>query len=104
MRPYVQVVVAGTGQGQYDQSRDVVPESLRWTVSDFAAKKEIVLARMGWGGLPEHLIARELEAGELVTLDLKGYPIRRSQLHLVRRREGALGVVAHELWERLSTN
>jgi len=102
MRPYVQVVVAGTGQGQYDQSRDVVPDSLRWTVSDFAAKKEIVLAGMGWGGMPEHLITEELQSGALVPLNLEGYPIRHSQLHVIRRREGALGVVANALWEQLA--
>lgn len=102
MGPYVQVVVAGTGQGRYDQTRDVVPDGLRWTVSDFAAKKEIVVAGMGWGGMPEHLITQELEAGVLVPLNLEGYPIRRSQLHVIRRREGALGVVANALWERLA--
>lgn len=102
MRPYVQVVVAGTGQGQYEQSRDVVPDGLRWTVSDFAAKKEIVCAGMGWGGIPEHLITEELEAGVLVPLNLECYPVRRSQLHMIRRREGALGVVANALWERLT--
>lgn len=103
MRAYVQVVVAGTGRGQYDQSRDVVHDGLRWTVSDFAAKKEIVCAGMGWGGIPDHLIADELERGELVPLDLEGYPVRHSQLHVIRRREGALGVVAHALWERLTS-
>lgn len=102
MRPYVQVVVAGTGQGRYDQSRDLVPDGLRWTVSDFAAKKEIVLAGMGWGGIPEHLISEELEAGVLVPLNLEGYPVRRSQLHLIRRRECVLGVVANALWDRVA--
>ncbi|MDF0750947.1 LysR family transcriptional regulator [Marinobacter sp. 71-i] len=102
MRPYVQVVVAGTGRGRYDQSRDVVPDGLRWTVSDFAAKKEIVVAGMGWGGIPEHLITEELESGVLVPLNLESYPIRCSQLHVIRRREGALGVVANALWEGLA--
>lgn len=102
MRPYVQVVVAGTGQGPYDQSRDVVPDGLRWTVSDFAAKKEIILAGMGWGGLPEHMITEELASNALIPLNLEGYPVRRSQLHVIRRRESALGVVANALWEKLS--
>lgn len=101
MRPYVQVVVAGTGQGRYDQTRDVVPDGMRWTVSDFAAKKEIVCAGMGWGGLPEHSIKEELDAGTLVPLNLECYPVRRSQLLVIRRREGQLGVVANALWDRL---
>lgn len=80
----------------------MIPDGLRWTVSDFAAKKEIVIAGMGWGGLPEHSITEELETGVLVPLNLEGYPVRRSQLHVIRRREGALSVVANALWERLS--
>ncbi|MFE8071211.1 LysR family transcriptional regulator [Marinobacteraceae bacterium S3BR75-40.1] len=104
MRSFVQVAVAGTGQGQYDQSRDIVPDALRWTVSDFAAKKEIVLSGMGWGGLPEHLIASELETGALVPLNLEGYPVRRSQLYVIRRRAGAFGVVANALWEKLASD
>ena len=102
MRPYVQVVVAGTGKGRFDQSRDLVPDGLRWTVADFVAKKEIILSGMRWGGVPEHLMTAELASGALVPLNLEGYPARRSQLHLIRRREGALGVVAKALWQRLA--
>ena len=58
MQQFVQVVVSGTGSGKYEQSRGVLEGGLRWTVSDFATKKEIILARMGWGGLPEHLIQK----------------------------------------------
>jgi len=79
-----------------------VPDGLRWTVSDFAAKKEIIVAGMGWGGIPEHIIAEELEQGLLVPLNLESYPVRRSQLQVIRRRESALGTVANALWERLT--
>ena len=102
LRSYVQVVVSGTGQGRYEQTRDVVPDGLRWTVSDFAAKKEIIVAGMGWGGIPEHMIAEELEQGLLVPLNMESYPVRRSQLQVIRRRESALGTVANALWERLT--
>lgn len=102
MSAYVQVVVAGTGQGAFAQSRDLVPDGLRWTVSDFAAKKEIITAGLGWGGMPEHLIADELASGTLVALNLASYPIRRSQLYVIRRRESTLGVVGNALWEQLS--
>lgn len=104
MQSYVQVVVAGTGQGAWAQSRDVIPDALRWTVSDFAAKKEIILANMGWGGMPEHLISSELASGQLVALNLEGYPTRHSQLQVIRLRETALGVVGNALWERLTSH
>ena len=102
MRPYTQVVVSGTGQGSFDHSRDLVPDALQWTVPDFAAKKEIIAAGMGWGGLPEHLIETELASGELIPLNLAGYPVRRSQLQVIRRRDGNFGIVANALWEQLT--
>jgi len=101
MQSYTQIVVADSGSGVMAQSRDLLPGGLRWTVSDFAAKKAIVLAKMGWGGLPEHLIRTELSSGELVALDVEGYPIRRSQLYKIRRRDRAVGVVAQSIWEEL---
>jgi DNA-binding transcriptional LysR family regulator len=37
-------------------------------LSDFAAKKEALLAGMGWGWMPEHLVIDELRGGGLVQL------------------------------------
>lgn len=37
-------------------------------LSDFGAKKEALLAGMGWGWMPEHLITRELADGSLIQL------------------------------------
>ncbi|MEC9268623.1 MAG: LysR family transcriptional regulator [Alphaproteobacteria bacterium] len=102
MRAFVQVVVAGTGRGAYDQTRDVLPDGLRWTVTDFAAKKEILLAGMGWGGMPEHMIRAELESGTLVRLDLAGYPVRHSRLMIMRRRDRRGGLVGQALWQALA--
>lgn len=102
MRTFVQVVVAGTGRGRYDQTRDVLPGGLRWTVTDFAAKKEILLAGMGWGGMPEHMIRDELDSGALVPLNLAGFPVRRSRLMIMRRRDRRGGVVSEALWQALA--
>lgn len=102
MRAFVQVVVAGTGRGAYDQTRDVLPDGLRWTVTDFAAKREILLAGMGWGGMPEHMIRQDLESGALVRLNLAGYPVRHSRLMVMRRRDRRGGLVGEALWQALA--
>jgi len=101
MQGYTQIVVADSGSSMFQQSRDLLPGSLRWTVSDFAAKKEIILAKMGWGGLPEHLIRDELEKKQLVKLEVEGYPVRRSQLFQIRKRHRTVGKVAQTLWTAL---
>lgn len=102
MQSYTQIVVADSSSQQaFSQSRDLLPGSLRWTVSDFAAKKEIILAKMGWGGMPQHLIKKELDNGKLVVLNIEGYPPRYSQLYQVRRRDRDAGVVAQTIWRHL---
>ncbi len=102
MQSYVQVVVADSGSGAFEQSRGLLPGGLRWTVSDFITKKEILLAKMGWGGVPDHLIEKELASGELVYLNVEGYPLERSSLYKIRHRDRSVGIVAQEIWRRLT--
>jgi DNA-binding transcriptional LysR family regulator len=102
MQSYTQVVVADSSSGAFTQSRDLLPGGLRWTVSDFAAKKEILLAKLGWGGIPTHMIENELARGELVALNVEGYQKRQSQLFQMRKRDKDVGIVAQSIWERLS--
>jgi len=101
MQSYTQVVVSDSSSGAFEQSRDLLPGGLRWTVSDFAAKKEVLLAQMGWGGMPKHLVAEELKQGKLVELNVEGYPPRHSQLYQIRRRDREVGIVAQSIWQRL---
>ena len=101
MQSYTQVVVAHSGSNTYSQSRDLLPGGLRWTVSDFSAKKEILLAQLGWGGMPTHMIEDELKSGKLIPLSVEGYPPRLSHLFQIRRRDNNLGVVAQTIWQSL---
>lgn len=103
MQNYVQVVVADSSKKQIKQSRDLLAGALRWTVSDFSTKKEIILAKMGWGGIPEYLISDELASGQLVKLNIAGFPTRYSQLYKIRRKHHACGVVAQSIWDSLQS-
>lgn len=101
MQSYTQIVVADSSSGAFAQSRDLLPGGLRWTVSDFAAKKDVLLAKMGWGGIPSHMIKKELEFGELVPLNVEGYQPRQSLLFQIRRRDRDVGIVAQSIWEKM---
>jgi len=101
MQGYIQVVVSGTGGGDYEQSRDLLSGGQRWNVSDFATKKTIILAALGWGGLPEHLIEDELRSGELVGLTIEDFPARRTEIYAIRLRDKPMGRVTAEIWEAL---
>lgn len=102
MQGYTQVIVSGTGGKDYDQSRDLLSGGQRWTVSDFQAKKSIIKAGLGWGGIPEHLMAEELTSGELVPLAIEGYPPRHTEIFAIRRRDRPMGKVMSSIWDRLA--
>ncbi len=101
MRPYVQVVVADSSSDDSEQTLDVLPEVRHWVVTDIAAKKEIILAGMGWGGLPEHVVSNELKTGEFVRVHVEGFEIRSSQLYIIRRTDRKVGIVGEALWHAL---
>ena len=102
MQMIPQIVVAGTNGPDDSQSRDLLPGGRRWTVSDFHAKRQVILAGQGWGGLPEHLIRDDLASGDLVALTVEGFPPRRSEIFAIRRRDQAPGPVATALWKCLA--
>ena len=52
---------------------------------------------MGWGGLPEHLVASDLASGKLALMHMEGFEIRISQLFVVRRSDRPVCAVAEEL-------
>lgn len=101
MQSYTQVVVSGTGGQDYDQSRDLLSGGQRWTVSDFEAKKSVIKAGLGWGGIPEHIMEPELRSGDLVPLSVEGYPPRHTEIFAIRRRDQAMGKVMSDIWTAL---
>ena len=101
MRDYVQVLVADSSTGERRQSLDVLPEVRHWIVSDVEAKMDIILAGMGWGGLPEYVVRDKLASGELVQVHVEGFDIRTLQIYIIRRTDRPVGVVAEALWQAL---
>ncbi|WP_151718708.1 LysR family transcriptional regulator [Gemmobacter serpentinus] len=102
MQVIPQIIVAGTNGPEDSQSRDLLPGGRKWTVSDFHAKRQVILAGQGWGGMPEHLIRADLASGTLVALAVEGFPPRRSEIFAIRRRDQAPGPVATALWARIN--
>lgn len=102
MQSYLQVIVADSVGGDFEQSRDIMPGGRRWTVSDFPTKKAVLLACMGWGGMPEHVVKEELARGDLVAIDVEGFHTQTSEVFAVRKRGKIMGPVQAALWEALS--
>ena len=101
LRTHPQIVLADSAQAADAPSLNVLKGGMQWRVTDVAAKKEVILAGMGWGGLPEHVVADELASGTLVALEVPEFEAGVMELYAMRRRDRAHGVVASVLWEEL---
>ena len=99
LRAHPQIVLRDSAHGPAP-TLNVLEGGLRWTVTDVGAKKDLILAGMGWGGLPEHVIAHELAARTLRALVVPEFAEAMGLL-VMRRRDRAHGVVATALWEAL---
>lgn len=96
-----QVVLSDTAQRRYGPNINVRAGGVRWGVGDLHAKKEIILAGMGWGGLPLHLVQRELERKVLVKIKVAHFQTHTVVLQLLRRRDQVHGPVSQTLWAAL---
>jgi DNA-binding transcriptional LysR family regulator len=101
LRAHPQIVLRDSTNDPASPSLNVIEGGLRWTVTDVAAKKEVISAGMGWGGLPEHVAAGALASGELVSLTVPEFEVEVLELFALRRRDRPHGVVAQSLWEEL---
>ncbi len=103
MKRHVQVVVRDSShKPQLQKSFGVLDDGRHWIVGDHMTKKELILARMGWGKLQEHLIAAELAKGQLVPLQINHYPCQLElEIRAVRRLGEPIGPVAKALWTDL---
>ncbi|MCB0415435.1 MAG: LysR family transcriptional regulator [Bdellovibrionales bacterium] len=81
-----------------DESYGVHKHSQQWTVTDIHSKREIILAGLGWGRLPEHDIIGDLEKGRLKDLHHIEKPVK-IPIFLGRKKSKFTGAVLESLWE-----
>ncbi|AIY43973.1 Transcriptional regulator [Collimonas arenae] len=51
-----------------------VHSSLAWRMSDLGTKHALLRAGMGWGYMPQHVVADDLASGKLVTIATEAHP------------------------------
>lgn len=71
-----------------------------WRVGDAATKHALLLAGLGWGGLPTWMVAEDLAAGRLVELTLDPYPRTDYVLFAIRAAEAPWGPAASWMVDR----
>jgi DNA-binding transcriptional LysR family regulator len=102
LRAHAQIVLSDSGADPDAPSLNVLEGGLRWTVTDVAAKKEVILAGMGWGGLPEHVAADALAAKKLVALHIPDFDRDAMELFVLRRGDRAHGPATDALYTELT--
>lgn len=77
-----------------------------WRLSDLGARHEMLLAGLGWGSMPLHMVEDDLAAGRLKKLDIRGPEGRgrlpRPAVVLARRKDKVLGPAGEWLAKRLA--
>jgi len=101
---HVQLVL--TDRSDLTRGRDRGVVGLRtWRLADLGAKHAMLLAGLGWGSMPRHMVAEDLVAGRLVELRAQRWDGRegmpRLPLMAMRRKSAVLGPAGSWLMERL---
>jgi DNA-binding transcriptional LysR family regulator len=98
---HVQLVL--TDRSNLTAGRDFAVYAARtWRVSDLATKRILLLAGLGWGCMPEHMIADDIAAGNLCRLKIEGLRSKNTVgLIVVHRRDHYLGPAARWMLTRL---
>lgn len=73
-----------------------------WRLGDLGAKHALLLAGLGWGNMPEAMVAADLAAGRLVRLELAEAPEYRYPISLIHRTDAPPGPAGAWLAERLA--
>lgn len=74
-----------------------------WRIGDLGAKHALLLAGLGWGGMPEPMVRSDLEAGRLVKLSLRNWRGGEYSLQAVHKIDTPPGPAGRWLINRLVT-
>jgi DNA-binding transcriptional LysR family regulator len=99
MRDYVQCVIRDTARRSPARDYYLVEGARSWTVSDELMKRELILQGMGWGHMPQYLIAQDLRRRRLIPITGRHFKGGQAELVAARRRNVPHGPVANRLWQ-----
>ncbi|SEM18169.1 transcriptional regulator, LysR family [Pseudoxanthomonas sp. GM95] len=103
LRDHVQLVLTDRAQHLSGPDRGVF-SSQTWRLNDLGAKHAMLLAGLGWGGMPAHLVRDDLASGKLVQLPSPYWdPQRLMPMFVAYRRDAALGPAAQWLATHLAS-
>jgi DNA-binding transcriptional LysR family regulator len=95
-RDHIQLVL--TDRSELTRGQDFQVMALRtWRLADLGAKHALLRAGIGWGSMPEAMVAEDIAAGRLVRLPLKNWDQIGFHLQVVHRVDTPPGPAARWL-------
>jgi DNA-binding transcriptional LysR family regulator len=73
-----------------------------WRLADLSAKHALLLAGVGWGGMPRTMVEGDIQAGRLVQLRIPDWPAQVYTFHVIHRIDTPPGPAARWLIDRLA--
>ncbi len=98
MLQYVQIVVADSSRQLKPKTAGVLKDAIHWTVNDFSIKRQLILAGLGWGNMPIHLVEEDLKSKRLVIIPYSTSINLLVDFYLLKRKDALLGPMSTELW------
>jgi DNA-binding transcriptional LysR family regulator len=99
-RDHVQLVLSDASKLTEGQDFGVIALKT-WRLGDLGAKHALLLAGLGWGNMPEHLVANDLASGRLTKIMIDGETGYTYNLHLIHRTDRPPGRAGAWLADRL---
>lgn len=75
-----------------------------WRLGDLDAKHRLLLAGLGWGSMPEHIVAQDIASGELARLVLADRDELNYPFALIHRVDSRSGPATRWLVERFASS
>lgn len=105
LREHIQLVLTDRTDPASGKDQGVTA-TRTWRIADLGAKHAMLLSGLGWGSMPDHMVAADLKAGRLVTLKIKSWDgdskMPRLPLVVAHRRDKALGPSGEWLFKCLT--
>lgn len=95
------IVVRDTSHHSERISKGILEGAPQWVVNDFATKQRIICSGKGWGRMPLHLVADDIQQGRLTILTSPYFQTFKADVYLVRKKNRPTGKVEDQLWQAL---
>ncbi|MHA7776045.1 LysR family transcriptional regulator [Roseibium sp. M-1] len=99
-REHLQIVLTESEEA-IDQNAYGVVSGLLWRVGDLTTKRAMLVAGIGWGGMPEPMVRDDLKAGLLYALKLRDFPGGKYPMQIAYRNDAPPGPAGTWMMEQI---